>query len=253
MIKLGTILYEVAKNKRAILFAGPAGSGKSTIIKNYIPSEFQEYVLNPDKYFEPELEKIGGGSMNQGAFTSDQLSQASKAMQKAQIKTKEDYKEAVLRGRPVIMDVTGGSKNTTTKKKNELENAGYDVMMVMVYASPMTTLRRNTLRDRSLKPSIVLRSWKDVTNNIDHYKQTFGDSKFAIVNNNDPDGGPDTFSADKVEQFFKINPNYQELSPEQKTVLEREFQGMIDKVNQNDFTAFDELDSKIKTFLNIKK
>lgn len=253
MIKLGSILYEVAKNKRAILFAGPAGAGKTTVIKNYIPAEFQEFVLNPDKYFEPELLKIGGGNMKQGEFTPDQLSQSAKAMSKAQAQIKQDYKEAVLRGRPVIMDVTGGSKNTTIKKKNELENAGYAVMMIMVYTSPMTTLQRNTLRDRSLKPSIILRNWKDVISNIDHYKQSFGDNYFILVNNNDPDGGPDIFSADKAEQYFKVNPNYEGMTPEEKQVLEKEFNSMIEKVNQNDFTAFDELDSKVKTFLNVKK
>lgn len=251
MIKLGSLLYEVAKNKKAILFAGPAGSGKTTVIKNYIPTKFQEFVLNPDKYFEPELQRIGGGQMKQSAFTPDQLSQATKAMGKAQAQVKQDYKEAILRGRPVIMDVTGGSKNETIRKKNELENEGYDVLMVMVYASPMVTLARNTLRDRSLKASIVLRSWKDVTSNIDHYKQAFGENKFILVNNDDRDGGEDTFSADKVEEYFKVNPNYTELSPQEKTVLEREFNMMIQKVNENEFTAFDELDSKIKSFLNV--
>ena len=253
MIKLGSILYEVAKNKRAILFAGPAGAGKTTVINNYIPTEFKEFIINPDKYFEPELLRIGGGNMKQGEFTPDQLSQAAKAMSKAQAKTKEDYKEAVLRGRPVIMDVTGGSKNTTIKKKNELENAGYAVMMVMVYTSPMTTLKRNSLRDRSLKPSIILRNWKDVISNIDHYKSAFGDNYFVIVNNNHPEGGPDGFSSQKAEEYFKVNPNYEGMTDEEKEVLEREFNTMIQKVNQNDFTAFDELDSKIKTFLNVKK
>lgn len=253
MIRLGTILYEVAKNKRAILFAGPAGSGKSTIVKHYIPTEFQEFVLNPDKYYEPELEKIGGGSMKQDEFSPEQLGQAAKAMQKAQIQTKQDYQEAVNRGRPIIMDVTGGSKNATTKKKNELENAGYAVMMIMVYTSPMTTLKRNALRDRSLKPSIILRNWKDVINNVDHYRKTFGDNYFILVNNNDPEGGEDRFSSEKAEEYFKLNPNYKVLSPEEKQVLERDFNAMIDKVNQNDFTAFDELDSRVKTFLNVKK
>lgn len=252
MIKLGSLLYEVAKNKKAILFAGPAGSGKTTVVKNYIPSEFQEFVLNPDKYFEPELTKIGGGQMKQSEFNPDQLSQASKAIQKAQIQVKQDYKEAILRGRPVIMDVTGGSKNTTIKKKNELENEGYDVLMVMVYASPLTTLKRNALRDRSLKPSIILRSWKDVVSNIEHYAQSFGDSRFILVNNDDRDGGESTFSSEKAEEYFKVNPNYTELSPEEKTVLEREFNNIISKVNQKEFTPFDELDSKIKSFLNVK-
>lgn len=252
MIKLGTILYEVVKDKKAILFAGPAGAGKTTIVKNYIPTEYQEYVINPDKYYEPELKKIGGGSMKQSEFDSQQLSSAAKAIHQAQIQAKADYKEAVTRGKPVIMDVTGGSKSVTVRKKTELENAGYAVMMIMVYVSPMTSLKRNAMRDRSLKPSIILRSWKDVTSNIEHYKNTFGENYFILVNNDDPNGGADTFSSQKAEEYFKVSPSYKELTPEEKTVLEREINSMIDKVNQNDFTAFDELDSRVRSFLNVK-
>lgn len=251
MVKLGTLLYEIARDKRAILFAGPAASGKTTIIKHYIPPKFQEYIINADKYYEPELEKIGGGGMQQGKFSHDQLSKAGSAMNRAQKQAKADYREALLRGRPIIMDITGGSKNETTRKKHELENAGYEVAMVMVYASPMTTLKRNSIRNRNLKPSIVLRNWKDVISNIKSYKQTFGEDHFILVNNDD-EKESETFSAQKAEEYFKINPNYIELTPEEKEVLEREINSRIEETNDIGFTAFDELDSKLKTFLNVK-
>ena len=252
MIKLGSILYEVLKDKRAILFAGPAGAGKSTIIKNYIPPEFQEYVLNSDKYYEPELAKIGGGSMKQASFTADQFSQAGKAMAKATAQVKQDYAEAISRGRPIIMDITGGSKNTTTRKKNELENAGYAVMMVMVYTSSLSTLKRNASRDRSLKPAIILRSWKDVVSNVDYYHDTFGDAHFILVNNNGSDSESDTFSTKAAEQYINTDPDVDKLTPQEKEVLEREFNALIAKVNQVGFTPFDELDTKIKSFLKVK-
>lgn len=251
MLKLGSILYEVVRNKRAVLFAGPAGSGKTTIINTYIPPSFKDYVLNPDKYFEPELKKIGGDNANQGAFSPDQLSQAAKAMSKAQKQVKLDYAEAVNRGNPIIMDVTGGSSQATLRKKHELEKQGYAVMMVMVYTTPMTSLKRNSLRDRKLKPSIVLRTWKNVISNIEKYKKDFGENYFILVNNDDD--SPAEFSANEVENYFRVNPNYEELSQEEKDVLEQEFRTLIHKVSLEDFVAFDELDSRLKAFLKVDK
>jgi predicted kinase len=227
MIKLGSILYEVAKNKKAILFAGPAGAGKTSVIDYYIPPTFQEYILSSEKYSGKDIKEV-------------------------QANLKADYQEALMRGRPIIMDVTGGKKSETTRKKNQLENAGYDVMMVMVYASPMATLERNKFRDKSLEPGVLLKSWKDVVNNIDAYRQSFGDSNFTIVNNNDQETASNRFSADSIEEYFKTSPRLITLSPEQKAILERDFQVLIDKVEQSKFTAFDELDSKLKTFLNAK-
>jgi hypothetical protein len=58
--------------------------------------------------------------------------------------------------------------------------------MIMTYVSPITSLERNKQRDRSLLPSIVIRSWRDVNKNIDVYKQAFGDS-FTIVDLNPED------------------------------------------------------------------
>ena len=55
--------------------------------------------------------------------------------------------------------------------------------MLMIYVSPLTSLERNQGRDRSLMPSIVLRTWRDVNQNIGTYKQVFGD-KFVLINNN---------------------------------------------------------------------
>ena len=251
MIKLGTLLYEIARDKKAIIFAGPPASGKTTIIKNYIPPKFQEYIINADKYYEPELKKIGGGDMNQSKFTSQQLSQAGSAMHKAQTIAKDDYKEAVLRGRPVIMDITGGSKNETARRLHELQDAGYEVMMVMVYASPLTTLQRNSVRDRNLKPSIVLRSWKDVISNIDHFEKLFGEENFLLVNSNNKEGSDEDFTTAKAEEYFKANPNYVELEPQKREILEREINSMVRELNKHSFLAFDELDTKIKAFLKV--
>jgi predicted kinase len=250
-MKLGSLIYEVGSNKRAIIFSGPAGSGKSTVVRNYIPPAFQEYVINPDKYLEPELKKIGHSSSDFSKFDSEQLSLAAKATAKSQARAKEDYKIALERGSPVILDITGGSSSVVKKKKSELEREGYAVMMIMAYAPPMETLRRNSGRDRSLLPSVVLRSWKDVTANIPVYLDMFGKDYFLAVSTLDRDSEAPLFDADAAEQYFKANTKYKELPPEEKALLTKEINRLEDSVASLEFTPFDELDTRIKSFLKL--
>lgn len=251
MRKIESLLYEVVKNKRAVLFAGPAGSGKTTIIKNYIPSKFQEYVINADKYYEADMKKLTGDSeIKQSEFTPELLSKSAKVMSKAQKQVKLDFEEAILRGRPIIMDITGGSSAETVRKKHKLEDAGYSVMMVMIYVSPISVLERNAARNRTLKPSIVLRSWKDVVSNIQHYRKAFKDNFVLIKNEKDEE--KKLFSADNIERFFETSPNFKKLSPEEKTTLELEINKIANNANDQEFTPFDELDSKLKAFLKVK-
>ncbi len=60
--------------------------------------------------------------------------------------------------------------------EEELENMGYDVFMILIYVSPMTSLTRNAQRGRSLPTSAVLKSWANVINNIEPYRQLFGNN-----------------------------------------------------------------------------
>ena len=68
------VIKEASEDLKAVLIAGPSNVGKSTFVKSVIPTEYQKYVLNPDKFYEPELAKIGGGSMNMKDFSPEQLS-----------------------------------------------------------------------------------------------------------------------------------------------------------------------------------
>ena len=86
------------------------------------------------------------------------------------------------------------------KKKQELEDLGYETAMIMTYVSPITSLERNKQRDRSLLPSIVIRSWRDVNTNIDAYTdKRFGDS-FTIVDLNPKDANKEF-----DEEFYLSN------------------------------------------------
>lgn len=240
MIGLVNLLEQTQQTdqKKAILFAGPCGSGKSTIIKNYIPTDYQKYVINPDTYYE----KVLGPQIDQSKFTPDQVKTSNTAMSKAQQQARIKFNQAVTNGTPIILDVTGGQEDQVLNKKQILESAGYKVMMIMVYASPLTTLSRNSNRTRKLKPSIVLRSWLDVVSNIKQYMGVFNEENFTVVDS-DPISTGRGFSFNQIKQYFKS------ISTQEQKVLEVQINRLMDDCKSLPFVAFDELDSKIKNFL----
>lgn len=179
MIGLISLLKEIQGKPKAIFMAGPAGSGKSYIVKQLIPSNFK--TINVDDTYE-ELLKTSGIGMKLAQMSPEELQKAAQLMAQARKTTDQKYKQATSQLNNILIDSVGGSANVIAKKKQELENLGYDTAMLMTYVSPITSLERNKQRDRSLLPSIVLRSWRDVNTNINAYKQMFGDN-FVLVNN----------------------------------------------------------------------
>lgn len=241
------IIKEAPKDLKAVLIAGPSNVGKSTFVKSVIPTEYQKYVLNPDKFYEPELAKIGGGSMNMKDFSPEQLSAAAKA-QAVAVKQYRSELEKAIGEKPVILDITGGSFKKVKETKEKLEKQGYDVMMVLLYASPYTTLSRNLKRDRSLDPGIVIRNWEDVVKNAEQYEQLFGADNFALVDN-DPQAANKSFNLEDVEELFADSKIWKDISEEDKKKIEQRIQTLIDRTEDANFVAFDELATKLKGFL----
>ena len=190
-------IKEAQQTPQAIFMAGPAGAGKSFIAKSLPLSKFQ--VINVDDTYE-ELLKASGMGMKQKDFDPEQLSQAGKLMAQAQKTTKEKYAKALENLNDIIIDGTGAASKPLLKKKAELEALGYETMMVMIYVSPMTSLERNTNRERSLMPGIVLRTWRDINSNIETYEQAFGDN--LIVINNDPKDADKSFDSQEIKRRF---------------------------------------------------
>ena len=190
-------IKEISNTPQAIFLAGPAGAGKSFISKSLPLSKFQ--VINIDDTYE-ELLKASGMGMKQKDFSPDELSQAAKLMGQAQKTTKEKYAKALENLNDIIIDGTGASSRPLLKKKAELEALGYETMMIMIYVSPMTSLERNANRDRSLMPNIVLRTWRDINQNIETYKQAFGDN--LVIINNDPENADKSFDTQEIKRRF---------------------------------------------------
>jgi len=251
MIKLLTLLRETVGSPKAIFLSGPAGAGKSFISKQLPLSGFK--TINVDDAYE-ELLKASGLGMNQKDFNPEELSQAAKLMAQAQKVTKEKYAKALEDLNNIIVDGTGAASKPLLKKKEELEALGYDTMMLMIWVSPVTSLERNTSRDRSLLPSIVVRTWRDINKNIETYKQAFGDN-FVIVNNN-PKEAKTSYDPSEIKKRFFDTAKFKgkEKSPEELAKAKAE----VDQLNKDiqdlvkstpDFDTIEQAKSKIQQFI----
>jgi len=251
MIGLISLLKEIQGKPKAIFMAGPAGSGKSTLIKQLIPSNFNS--INSDDTYE-ELLKATGLGLKQKDFTPDQLSQAAKLQSVARQETDKKYQELTNNLQNVIIDGTGGASKPLLKKKEELESLGYTTFMIIAYVPVLVSLERNMNRDRSLMPGIVLRNWRDVTKNIDVYKQAFGDN-ITIVNTN-TDIDLNAFTRDKLQPFFDQSKAVgKEKSPEEQEKSNQEREKLIADIEKLSIRLPitdkpEQAKQKITTFIN---
>ena len=252
MIGLISLLKEIQGKPKAIFMAGPAGSGKSYISSKLVPSDFT--TINVDDTYEALL-KASGIGMKLAQMSPDELKKAGELMGQARKATDTKYQDALKDAKNLLIDSVGGSSKTLLKKKQELENLGYETMMIMTYVSPITSLERNMKRDRSLLPSIVIRSWRDVNKNIDTYKQAFGDN-FTLLNL-DPEDAKKDFDEEYIYKTF-IEPLGQvgkEKSPEELAKSEKEKQQIYSDIksalqNQPEFDDEEQSKTKISNFIN---
>jgi dephospho-CoA kinase len=252
MIGLVSLLKEIQGKPKAIFMAGPAGSGKSTVSKQLIPSNF--ITINVDDTYE-ELLKSSGIGMKLAQMSPDKLKKAGELMGQARKTTDVKFQNATKDAKNLLIDSVGGSPKTLLKKKQELEDLGYDTLMLMTYVSPITSLERNMKRDRSLLPSIVIRSWRDVNKSIDTYKQVFGND--FILLNNDLKDADKSFDEEYIYKTY-IEPLGQigkEKSPEEKAKSKVESEKIYSDIkqslnNQPEFDTLEQAQQKITKFIN---
>ena len=250
MIKLATLLKEIQGSPKAIFLAGPAGSGKSTLTKQLLPSSYQ--VINSDDTYE-ELLKASGIGLKQKDFTPDQLSQAAKLQAQARKTTQDKLAQSIEDKNNIIIDGTGAASGPVLKKKQQLEDLGYETFMLMIYVSPLTSLERNQERDRSLMPGIVLRTWRDVNKNISVYEQAFGDN--FILLNNDSENSNKGFSPELVKPFLQASsavgkpktPEEMAKSKAEKDQLNKDIESMVKTLPK--FDDLSSAKSKIQNFI----
>ena len=251
MISLVQLLKEIQGNPKAIFLAGPAGSGKSYISSQLIPNTFE--IINSDDTYE-ELIKASGIGLKQKDFTPDQLSQAAKLQAQARKTTQDKLAQSIESKNNIVIDGTGGALAPLTKKKQQLEDLGYETLMLMIYVSPLVSLERNQQRDRSLMPGIVLRNWKDVNKNIEMYRQAFGNN-FILLNNN-PKDTKQEFNTTLLEPFIQAStavgkpksPEDQAKSDADKAQLNKDIESMVGQLPE--FDTIDTAKNKINEFIS---
>jgi dephospho-CoA kinase len=251
MIKLRTLLNEInGEGPKAIFMAGPAGAGKSFILEQLNIEGFK--TINVDDDFEELLKQEFGDDINFSKMSPEQLSQAAKFMGTARKTTREKEIAAIESLQNIVIDGTGAASNPLLKKKAELEALGYKTFMILIYVSPMTSLKRNAERGRSLVTSAVLSSWKGLASNIALYRDKFGSN--IVVINNDPEDVDKTYDPEKIMQLFP-SPKGKPKTPEelakskvQKDELNAAIKDLV--AAEREFDTFDEAKTKVAAFVN---
>ena len=206
MLRLKQLLTEGVFDKgilKAVFMAGGPGSGKSYVAGQIfgIPKKINVSAsglksVNSDTEFEFLLKKYGFETFGTGKLDidkwpdevfdmiagGDEDSEAMTLRKKAKLMTR-DRKEKYMEGRlGMIIDGTGHNYAKLQKEKKQLEAMGYDCYMVFVNTSLEVAKQRNKVRARRLPEDILVKSWKDVQNNLGKFQGLFG-TNFAVVDN----------------------------------------------------------------------
>ena len=170
---------------KAFFLAGGPGSGKSYVVRRTTGGTGLK-IVNSDPVFESLLKKAGLSlKMPPEEFERKEVvrGRAKQIVKKQQA----NYLEGRL---GIIIDGTGKDAGRISRQKASLEELGYDTYMIFVNTSIDVALERNEKRARSLQPSFVVKSWKDVQANIGAFNNMFRQG-FIVVDNND--AGEDVF------------------------------------------------------------
>ena len=202
MISLVQLLNEVQSKPKAIILAGAPGAGKGYVLKGLDLSGLK--IMNVDNTFINKL-KQANVSLDLKNATPEERSEQAKAMAASNKEFKGELQNVIDGRQSFVLDGTAASYNKTAELKQQLEEAGYKVMMLYVYTDLQRSLSQNQDRyrksdgeDRSLAPAIVMRTWKSVTENLPKYADLFGNNFVAVANTLD----------DRMQDIDKIIDKY---------------------------------------------
>ena len=160
---------------KAFFLAGGPGSGKSYVVRRTTGGTGLK-VVNSDDAFESLLKKAGLSlKMPPEEFE-----------RKEKVRARGKELTSKRQANYVIIDGTGRESGKILRQKASLEELGYDTYMIFVNTSIDVALQRNAERSRSLQPSFVINSWKEVQSNIGAFNNMFRKG-FIVVDNNDAD------------------------------------------------------------------
>ena len=266
MYKLRDIILEQSVNPKALILAGSPGAGKSSFIEGVKNA----LILNVDDFYMRNLKDLNVSLDLKNANAEDR-SKAAQAMAAANKEFRPMTREIILGKKNFILDGTAASSGPTLKLKAELEELGYDVLMVYVFASLEKALERNDTRfnrsggkDRSLAPAIVLRTWNNITQNYELYQKEFGDNFVSVVNDKALEKGEPLKSLETLVDKY-VTPyaptdtkpktdKQQARSDASKAELEKQINDFVESDKIEDIKASsvskDEAKSRVKQFFS---
>jgi cytidylate kinase len=166
-VRQGMGLHESAMRgiNKAIFVTGGPGSGKDIILRECI-AEDGIVEMNFTQIFE---------------IMADKHKLAMNSMKK---EYRKDYRiEAIKEHAPLIINGPADDIGKVTYIKEELEELGYETMMVFVDTTEEISKQRNTLLSKMMVESVRHDKWTKAQNNINTYNQLF--ENFVLFDNND--------------------------------------------------------------------
>tara|TARA_B100001996_G_scaffold352660_2_gene313507 strand:- start:622 stop:1284 length:663 start_codon:yes stop_codon:yes gene_type:complete len=170
---------------KAFFLAGGPGSGKSYVVRRTTGGMGLK-IVNSDNAFE-KLLKDAGLSLK---MPPEELEPRDVVRDKAKALTKKQQSNYIEGRLGLVIDGTGKNYDKITKQARDLQQLGYDTHMIFVNTSLDVALERNAQRPRSVDETIVVKSWKEVQQNIGKFSNFFK-GNFVIVDNNE--AGEDVF------------------------------------------------------------
>lgn len=265
MISLRKLLLESKNQPLAIFMGGSAAAGKTTFRQKYIDRIGKFTVLNIDDEYEPLLSKANLPLDFRKFKGSEDLSTAAKQMAAAQTVILQKYSDLKTRLQNIIIDGTGASSREVLKKKKELEDLGYKTMMIIIVVSPDISLQRNINRGdqggRTLMPAIILKSWSSLVDNINIYRQAFGENlivykgykeehvKFKDFDPNDAAVKKTFFDPFKVKGKTK-SPEERAKANKKIADMNAKIKSQMSKLKDIEFDDINSIQSKITNFVN---
>ncbi len=168
---------------KAIFLAGGPGSGKSYVSAQLGLVSRGLKVINSDDAFEYLMRKRGL-SFDMPAGEQPERDLARQRAKDITNKKQDLYLDSRL---GIIIDGTAKDVTKMAKLKIELENIGYQTMMVFVNTNLKVALQRNLLRDRKVPTEIVVQSHKQVQENKSKLADVFGANFVEVINEENPD------------------------------------------------------------------
>ena len=164
---------------KAFFLAGGPGSGKSYVVSR-TTGGLGLKIVNSDEAFEKFMKDA-----NLSLKMPDEEEAAREPVRARAKRITKKQQNNYIEGRlGLIIDGTGKDYEKISKQARDLQQLGYDIHMIFVNTSLDTALERNKNRPRSVKESIVIKSWKEVQANIGKFSQFFK-RNFVVVDNND--------------------------------------------------------------------